>query len=172
MLPLHERSGIASVTTQYVRNGSYADEIVGQYLQDKVSGDESVQHLYDVRAVFVQLWNVARVLLVILVLLLTSSFWFKWGRWIRLSTRMASWMCLVLPVLVGFIVLVAFGPLFHLFHEILFPQGNWQFPSDSLLIQVFPQLFWVVSALFLLAFILIVGVLFRLLTLKSSESKS
>ncbi len=40
-------------------------------------------------------------------------------------------------------VLVNFNSLFALFHQLFFPQGNWQFHANSLLIQTFPQEFFV-----------------------------
>lgn len=38
--------------------------------------------------------------------------------------------------------LLAFGLFFLQFHRLLFPQGNWAFPADSLLITIFPETFW------------------------------
>ena len=51
----------------------------------------------------------------------------------------------------GFTVVmgVCFNPLFTLFHQLFFPQGNFLFPVESLLIQSFPPLFWLLSAVFL-----------------------
>jgi uncharacterized membrane protein len=37
---------------------------------------------------------------------------------------------------------VAFDPLFLLFHEILFPQGNFLFPPDSNLLAMYPDQYW------------------------------
>lgn len=37
---------------------------------------------------------------------------------------------------------VAFDPLFLLFHEIFFPQGNFLFPPDSNLIAMYPDPYW------------------------------
>lgn len=36
-----------------------------------------------------------------------------------------------------------FEPFFIAFHKIFFPQGNWSFPTDSILIQLYPEQFWV-----------------------------
>ncbi len=51
--------------------------------------------------------------------------------------------------------LLGFNTLFTCFHKIFFPKGNWQFASDSLLIQTFPIDFFVSISIkiFLLAFI-------------------
>lgn len=40
-------------------------------------------------------------------------------------------------------ILLAFNSSFTLFHQLFFPQGNWQFAADSLLIQTFPMEFFV-----------------------------
>lgn len=55
-----------------------------------------------------------------------------------------------------FFSLVAFDWAFKIFHEIFFPQGNWRFPSDSLLIQTFPGDFFMGMAMkiFFLALVL------------------
>lgn len=37
---------------------------------------------------------------------------------------------------------VAFDPLFLVFHEVLFPQGNFLFPPDSNLITLYPDAYW------------------------------
>ena len=37
---------------------------------------------------------------------------------------------------------VAFDPLFLLFHEVFFPQGNFLFPADSNLLAVYPDEYW------------------------------
>ncbi len=50
-------------------------------------------------------------------------------------------------ILIGTVVvlvlgLVFFQTFFPLFHKVFFPQGNWAFPENSMLIQLFPELFW------------------------------
>src|SRR5204863_3817291 len=37
---------------------------------------------------------------------------------------------------------VAFDPLFLLFHEVFFPQGNFLFGPDSNLIRLYPEWYW------------------------------
>ncbi len=39
--------------------------------------------------------------------------------------------------------LILFNTFFMLFHKILFPQGNWQFSYDSVLIETYPQSFFI-----------------------------
>jgi len=40
-------------------------------------------------------------------------------------------------------VFVSFNFFFDLFHKIFFPQGNWMFPANSLLITLFPEIFFI-----------------------------
>jgi hypothetical protein len=56
------------------------------------------------------------------------------------------------------LVAAVFFPLvFETFHQLFFPQGNYSFPQDSYLIQVFPPVFWLLNFLALQ-----IGVLFSL----------
>jgi integral membrane protein (TIGR01906 family) len=43
---------------------------------------------------------------------------------------------------IGIAAAVAFDPLFLLFHEIFFPQGNFLFPPDSNLLILYPDAYW------------------------------
>ena len=65
-------------------------------------------------------------------------------------------------VLLGVLSMLFFDAVFSLFHTIFFPQGNWIFAADSLLIQTFPiEFFFTISSnTFLLT--LCLGILFIL----------
>jgi uncharacterized membrane protein len=43
-------------------------------------------------------------------------------------------------LIIGF--LIPFETLFTYFHLTLFPQGNWMFPPDSILVQFYPATFF------------------------------
>jgi uncharacterized membrane protein len=43
---------------------------------------------------------------------------------------------------IGIAAAVAFDPLFLLFHEMFFPQGNFLFGADSNLIRLYPEWYW------------------------------
>ncbi|MHB8631297.1 MAG: lipoprotein intramolecular transacylase Lit, partial [Candidatus Limnocylindria bacterium] len=45
-------------------------------------------------------------------------------------------------VLVAIAAAVAFDPLFLLFHELFFPQGNFLFGPESNLIAMYPDAYW------------------------------
>ena len=63
-------------------------------------------------------------------------------------------------VLAGVIGLVAFEPLFTIFHQVFFPGGGWAFDATSQrLVQLYPFAFWQIAAAAfgLLALVLAVG---------------
>ena len=64
-----------------------------------------------------------------------------WGTlavWLRRGPLITTGVVAVL----GVAALVAFDPLFTLFHNIAFPQGNFLFPRTADLVRVFPFGFW------------------------------
>ncbi|HSW90297.1 MAG TPA: DUF1461 domain-containing protein [Patescibacteria group bacterium] len=83
---------------------------------------------------------------------------------LRVSLNLAS-KILAGIVGLGLISVLLFTNSFVLFHEVLFPAGNWAFPASSYLIAIFPEIFWrlelVVIVLLLSAFSLV----YRLLAL-------
>ena len=49
----------------------------------------------------------------------------------------------LLTGIIFILTLFFFNTIFTLFHLLFFPQGNWVFSADSLLIQTFPEAFFV-----------------------------
>ena len=57
--------------------------------------------------------------------------------------RDASLAAAGIVLIVGIAAALAFDPLFLLFHEIFFPQGNFLFdPATSNLLRLYPQWYW------------------------------
>lgn len=52
-------------------------------------------------------------------------------------------------VLLTLLAVTGFSFFFELFHQVFFPQGNYSFPADSLIIQCFPPLFWMLNLIWL-----------------------
>ncbi len=108
-------------------------------------GEDERTHLDDVRKVMRKV-DTTIVIGVILVLLLLvthqrdKTFLQKLALWGGIYTA-------VFAVLVLIGLLFLFEAMFTLFHTLFFPQGNWQFAADSLLIQAFPGTFFVTVAL-------------------------
>jgi hypothetical protein len=65
-------------------------------------------------------------------------------RW-RAIARGGALLTIAVFVL-GVIGALAFGIAFEVFHQLLFPGGNWAFPADSNLIRLYPYGFWQTSA--------------------------
>lgn len=121
--------------------------------------EAAVSHLADVRSVIFA----AAVFTAGLALLL--------GVWLalRLSRRQfdrlasALWAgavaCLVFVLLMGGAGLFDFDSLFTAFHGVFFAEGTWTFSYDSLLIQTFPETFWVAAGVAWAGLIVLGGVL-------------
>lgn len=75
-------------------------------------------------------------------------------------------------VLLSIIFSFSFNSFFIGFHELLFPQGNWQFAQDSVLIQAYPELFWqreAVQCAVLIAIQAVFGIVAAQLCLRKSQ---
>ena len=104
---------------------------------------DEAAHMRDVRVVF---WA----FMVLAIAALALIFW----RVARHGGEERTWRSIarggialaLILVVGGTIAFVAFDAAFELFHRIFFPGGNWEFPADSLLIQLYPYPFWQLSA--------------------------
>ncbi|MEK6874209.1 MAG: DUF1461 domain-containing protein [Nanoarchaeota archaeon] len=70
-------------------------------------------------------------------------------------------------ILIGIVIILSVVPFnisFRLVHYILFPQGNWQFTKESLLIQLYPLEFFVTMAMHISYRILIAGSLLLIIS--------
>ena len=95
-------------------------------------------HMADVRAVFGATKVAFGAGLVVVVAALR---WSDRTRRVRLSRDAAIAAGIGVSVL-AIAALVAFDPLFLLFHEIFFPQGNFSFGPDSNLLTLYPDGYW------------------------------
>lgn len=129
---------------------------------------DALSHLDDcnvlVRAAVPALWGVAALAAAALAFLLA-----------RRKRRLAGTALVVAPavLIAAFAALGAwaaldFNGLFSAFHAVLFPQGNWTFSYDSLLISMYPLDFWMgmagiwfATTLALSILAIVVGVLLR-----------
>lgn len=117
---------------------------------------DEVAHLRDVRAVI--RWLMRAALLGLAALGLAAALAVRRraaGRRLRTSLGRGGLLALALVGLAGAGVAVGWERTFVLFHRVLFPQGNWAFPADSLLIQLFPDRFWFEAAVALVGLTLV-----------------
>lgn len=62
-------------------------------------------------------------------------------------------------VVIGVLGVVAFDPLFELFHQVFFPQGDWAFdPGSQRLVQLYPFAFWQIMAAALGGLMVVLGI--------------
>ena len=107
---------------------SYLDSAEGELPFSDVANS----HMHDVLV----LLSAARVVAALFVIALLALAVFV-DAWVL---RVAGGLLVLAPVSLS---LVSWDWLFEVFHLVLFPQGNWRFPADSLLIQTYPQEFFV-----------------------------
>jgi hypothetical protein len=96
-------------------------------------------HMADVRAVFRGAETAALLALVVAAFRLARAH--RRGDALRL-VRAGAPIAAGMVAIVAIAATVAFDPLFLLFHEIFFPQGNFLFPPESNLIRLYPEWYW------------------------------
>lgn len=98
-----------------------------------------LSHLEDVKAVMTWADYLFYFSLLISTLILT---WERKKSWKKLLFY-GGIVTISLIAVIGIITIISFDFIFTLFHQIFFSQGNWQFAFDSLLIQTFPEDFFI-----------------------------
>ncbi|HET7700108.1 MAG TPA: DUF1461 domain-containing protein [Candidatus Limnocylindria bacterium] len=141
----------ASVTYDLARaaelHAGWSSYVTGGAEEPPVSADvpfsdDERRHMGDVRRVFEGLRFAIPLALFVLAVRLQ--------RWRARSARMMWSMvrrgvlaAVVLVALAGVGAIVAFEPLFLLFHRVFFPQGNYLFdPASSNLVRLYPDWYW------------------------------
>jgi len=108
--------------------------------------EAAIAHLADVRSVIagarIVTWGLALLLAVWLAAEVAGR---RFDR-IAAGMRAGAWWCLGLVLVAGLAGVFNFDALFSAFHGLFFAAGTWTFPSDSLLIQTFPEPFWATAA--------------------------
>jgi integral membrane protein (TIGR01906 family) len=64
---------------------------------------------------------------------------------------------LSVSIFVLLFAIFGFNSMFTIFHKIFFPQGNWTFPMESLLIQTFPLQFFITISLKIMVIAIIIA---------------
>jgi hypothetical protein len=96
-------------------------------------------HMADVRAVFRGAEYAAALALFVLVFRVERAR--RRGDALRLL-RAGALIAAGIVAVIAVAAAVAFDPLFLLFHEVFFPQGNFLFAPDSNLIRLYPEWYW------------------------------
>jgi uncharacterized membrane protein len=96
-------------------------------------------HMADVRAVFRGAEYAAALALFVLIFRVQRAR--RRGNALRVA-RAGALIATGIVAMIGIAAVVAFDPLFLLFHELFFPQGNFLFAPDSNLIRLYPEWYW------------------------------
>ena len=119
----------------------------GTFTERLTFPDNALEHLEDCTPLF-QFGRIS--ILASLVIALIGLLLLGLLRGKRYAAR-AMIICslLVILAIIGLAVwaITDFDSLFTAFHQVLFTQGNWTFSPDSLLIQLFPENFWLAMAI-------------------------
>ncbi len=115
-----------------------------QYMLDcsHFYNDGELEHMLDVKNVVqvaLKVWyfSIAGVLIIIVWAYFTKS-WRK----VVLGLNLGGWLTAFLILMVIIFVLIAFGFIFVLFHQVFFEAGTWTFLYSDSLIRLFPERFW------------------------------
>lgn len=107
-------------------------------------GPDEAAHLRDARLLLWLVLGTAAVAAVGLVLRLAVGR-DRVGTWAGIARGGA--IAAIGTLVIGLVGLVAFEPLFALFHRVAFPGGNWAFdPASQRLVQLYPFAFWQLAA--------------------------
>lgn len=145
-------------TDDRMRFGSYGMEYVVNFAPESyLSGlrteqgsrlflQSEVQHMTDVKHVMIAVMCAATVML-LLALLASRTLATRAPGTIRRSLFGGSMSTLVLMVALGVVAALGWESSFTNFHQLFFPQGNWQFRMSDTLIRLYPPQFWVDAAI-------------------------
>jgi len=137
---LYIKPSITETSRAYATAQSLDLVWLGRSTKDALTREE-VSHLLDVHQIFIWMSFLVGCAVILTVLLEKEIID---GRVARDSRRVI--LVLAVTSLVG---VVAFPPFFEGFHQVFFPQGNYSFSPNSLIIQCFPPLFWVANLIWL-----------------------
>jgi len=117
-------------------------------------GEYELCHLTDVRILLGNSLLLSFTITIVSAIIITLT---RKTQFARHSLLAAGIVCLAIPIVLGFFLLFFFQPTFVLFHEIFFPQGNWQFSPETLLISTLPERYWQAAGLLWMGLFMING---------------
>lgn len=113
-------------------------------LQSLEMTEREIRHMKDVK---ISLFTTLIIYAGVSEILLKAFFMFKdketWQQIIRRSSQLTLSIAGVITLGVVFF----WNTFFTLFHQVFFPQGNWSFPPEALLIRLFPENLWITYAI-------------------------
>jgi len=107
---------------------------------------DAIEHLLDVRVVFVGAEIACLLLLVILLVLVGLTWRRSKSAALKRPLTIGGLIPLLAALGLGIAVFVDFDAFFTWLHSLFFADGSWTFPADSLLIRALPYNFWLSCA--------------------------
>ena len=146
---LIERMRLGSYGVDYINN--FAPR---EYLARVTTGADNtlafteaeVNHMHDVKWVLL-IATVAVAVLFLVTLFSSISLRERAPGTIRRSLFCGAWITLGLIAVLGVVGVFGWEWLFTSFHQVFFPQGNWEFSVRSSLIRLYPPQFWIDAAI-------------------------
>lgn len=146
---LVERMRLGSYGVDYINN--FAPR---EYLARVTTGADNtlafteaeVNHMHDVKWVLL-IATVAVAALFLVTLFSSISLRERAPGTIRRSLFTGAWITLGLIAVLGVVGFFGWEWLFTTFHQVFFPQGNWDFSVRSSLIRLYPPQFWIDAAI-------------------------
>lgn len=146
---LVERMRLGSYGVDYINN--FAPR---EYLARVTTGADNtlafteaeVNHMHDVKWVLL-IATVAVAALFLVTLFSSISLRERAPGTIRRSLFTGAWITLGLIAVLGVVGVFGWEWLFTTFHQVFFPQGNWEFSVRSSLIRLYPPQFWIDAAI-------------------------
>lgn len=147
---------------QYLRGPLFAQENLAFLDQNERS------HMVDVKVLFDWAFILFLISAGIMAGILGTLAWQKMNSQLaEILSRSAwwsGWLLLAIVLSVTGMAMLDFSSAFTIFHHLLFPQGGWQFPMNSTLIQLYPQeiffqfvLYWTAKLISLAALLVLIG---------------
>lgn len=144
-LPKARMLAVAEQVRRFVVDGDRGDELPATVDGRPGFDEAAVSHLLDVRRVLSGAQLVTGLLAAFVTVWIGVEVARHRTNQIASAMNVGAVLCVVLVALAGVAGLVDFEKLFAAFHGLFFAAGTWTFPSDSLLIQTFPEPFWAVA---------------------------
>lgn len=110
---------------------------------DPLYETNEISHLQDVKKVFQKTTILFYLSLLIITLLITLNKTKSKRTTLLKNLNKASKYTLISLTTITLLTIISFNTIFKYFHLIFFPQGNWQFPNNSFIIQTFPLNFFI-----------------------------
>lgn len=162
---IHDREQLDD-TLRKINDGRDVSKLSERFVLD----EDAIGHLDDVHAVLVRTGLV--IACIVFVALLLGVICGLWKGMFLVGDMLLEAGILTIAIMVSCIVfgLVNFNALFDLLHSMLFEQGSWMFPADSLLISLYPQRFWMtmgavwaITTTTLSAISIVLGIILRII---------